>query len=206
MLLWLIGCGEDQTGPAIGPGLTVIAGDMQRDTARGTFLPVTLELRDAQNRPLANTEVVFEGNANLLVQDGPAPIFTQRTTKLTDARGRVSFQMRSACPSGRFTATVRAPSTGATTTVTVTVSAAGGVSTYVSPMDTLVRVGASYRIRARFRDVCGNVQGQDVTLFGGSAAASIESDNLVRALAPGQAQFSATRFGLSFLSRVTVIQ
>lgn len=199
--LGLAGCGGG--GDAAGPGpvptnIRVQAGNQQTGVvATALTTPLLVVVTDANNRPVANRRVDWDV--------GPGSGTANPTSSTTNSRGEATtgWTLGNFAGTGRLTAQV----TGVNpTTFTATVLPGAAARVVATPDALALGVGDTLRLRAAVRDQFGNdLPNQDISFSSVQAGvASVNSNGLVSAVAPGTTGVIAAAAGRADTVPVTV--
>jgi trimeric autotransporter adhesin len=166
------------------PVASVVVTPPHVDASPGVRTQLSAVAYDAAQNPLAG-RIITWSTSNAAVAT-------------VDANGIMSA-------TGPGTATITATADGTSGTATVTVSQAAVATVAVTPNPLSMSVGQTTQLTATLEDVVGNVLNGRVVSWSSSntATASVSSQGVVTAVAPGSATITATSEGKSGSAQVT---
>ncbi len=198
----MVGCTESTTGPSssgngpLGPGVTIVAGGGQRDTALAELVQaLVLRIADSAGLPAAGDVVRYQSVpvdslpylASALVSPLTSPYYSTFATATTDDSGEAAIliQLGTIAGSGRVEVTV--PRFGYVDTVTFTILPGAAVR-LAGLSDTALYVGRSGQLHAYVADRNGNRRSDPVTYQSlNPSVATVTTAGVVTAVALGRA-------------------
>jgi hypothetical protein len=175
VLGFLAGCSGETVRPQPSPGspgLHVVSGAGVTDTIQALLpLPLVVELRDGDGRPLSGEPLVFSvrptagypprHNAELV--GGTAGSSPWSIYAATDANGRAEVRLRLGTVPGLAAVEARAPGPNVRVIATYSVEVGAPARVRMAPRDTAVFSGAAVQLRASVADRAGNPLPDDVS-------------------------------------------
>lgn len=183
------------------PGLVVLSGEGVADTATATVAqPLVVELRDTRGLPVSGVPLAATVSVAPTPGCVPSPGWTCAAPQLTlgavtgsvtDAGGRVAFQVAFRQIAGPAAVVVSAPTLGFADTARYTVRPGAASRVALLPKDTALFAGARYALRVSVTDRHGNLRADTAQLRVAGSAATLDGTS-VRGAAFGPATVIAT--------------
>lgn len=213
----LASCGEDATAPPVDivAELRIVSGGAVTDTIEAVpATPLVVELREVNGAPLVGALIRFETfpvgeippndiSRVSLTKAGQAP-FSGVAIDTTDAQGRAQVYVHFGRVAGSVSVQVSAPTLGATATTLYEVRPGAVTAVTVTPSDTALYPGSSYRLTAVGRDRRNNLR-FDTPTFTALGAVTVTADGLVTATAIDRGAIIALSGGRADTAYVSVL-
>jgi hypothetical protein len=167
-------CGDGGMEPANGKGaIEIVAGAGLTDTAYAPPMPLTVEVRDARGRAVADALLRFQAPpyqaavipSLFICAVTAATCEAQLVEATTDRSGRATVDVRLGTVAGKASLVVTAPALGLkdSATFTITPGAAAGIK--FSPRDTVLDIGATMTISGQVVDRNGNTRSESASFY-----------------------------------------
>ncbi len=205
------GCAE-ATGPSSGgPGITVVAGAAQTDTAFAELSQaLVVEVRGSDGQPAVAELVRFASlgtdsapNASsVLVGAMSAANYGMLVAESTDAQGEAAAVLRLGGTAGRGHVSVSVPRFGYLDTVSFTILPGKAAGLAVAPRDTAVYVGHSYSLRAYVTDAHGNRRTDSVAYAALDSGVAAAPNGLIAGVALGRSSVLVSAVGSQVVDTV----
>ncbi|MGH7469947.1 MAG: hypothetical protein ACRENP_18515 [Longimicrobiales bacterium] len=185
------GCHDDGTGADNGPSLRILAGADVADTiSAAPSQGLVVQVRDVNGQTEAGVEVRFDASAaaSLMRVSRVGDAFPSSTTAATtDANGRATVLIRFGERTGAGFIVLAVPLYDLTDTAHYTVRPGAPVRIALSPRDTALPVGATFRYRGSTVDRAGNARTDAATFESTHSAVTVDNNGNVAAVRVGSA-------------------
>ncbi|MGH7460858.1 MAG: TolB family protein [Longimicrobiales bacterium] len=185
------GCGGDDGTNPDGPSLRILAGAGVTDTI-GAFPTqgLVVQVRGADGRPDAGVEVRFDASAqtSLVGVVGVGQNFPVTVAgATTDANGRATVLVRFGSRAGDGFVSVAVPLYNLADTARYTVRPGAAVRVQISPRDTAIEPGRTFRYRGSTVDRANNARPDQATFEATTTAVTVDATGNVAGVRPGVA-------------------
>jgi hypothetical protein len=200
LLLLVAACGGESLAPPLEGGMRIVRGASQSDTvAAMTALPLVVEVHDTRGGPVPTGTIVRFTATNAVVTQLDDNVAKSVVESGVDASGRAGVYVRLGTVAGSAMITITVPTLALADTAKYTILPGSPWVMSLNPLDTLVRVGSSFRMRGAIGDRYGNLR-QDSITWSADPTATLTSDGTLTVPSIGLYYISAK----SIVGTVTV--
>lgn len=207
----LAGCGGSSTDAEPLPGVRVVSGTSQSDTAGAPLSePLVVQAVDSLGLPLAGVLVTFRARAPGGVPRGggvrrdAGSWFREAVPVLTDAEGRAAMFVRLDTLAGTTNIDVSADTPTLIGTAAFEASPGPAAALVTQPYDTALLVGGQFALRAQVEDGFRNARPDPVT-YAATGPGTVSATGVVRGTAIGRVQVTARGAGLTSTPSVSIV-